>query len=163
MGHSWNLSVRVSNMPILSPVYSANQKRSCASIRPRRGDDLSVGTFQNLASPVLASIPMMYEPPISGAYGFPLELTTVRSTYWRWGPGGMFGDFSHAYVASTFMVFGSIRVQPAQILPSGPSAMNCVPTPSMVLTSSVFGLNFVTTRAALAIRRGNQMLSSRST
>src|SRR3984893_11119202 len=163
MGHSWNFSVRVSNMPILSPVYSANQKRSCASIRPRRGDDLGVGTCQNLASPVMASMPMMYEPPISGAYGLPLELTTVRSTYWRCGPGGMFGDFSQPYVASTFIVFGLMRVQPAPILRSGPSAMNCVPTPSIVLNSSVFGLNLVSTIAALAILRGNQMLSSRST
>src|ERR1700719_4084776 len=161
MGHSWNFSVRVSNIPILSPVYSANQKRSCASIRPRRGDDRGVGTCQNFASPVLASMPMMYEPPISGAYGLPLEVTTVRSTYGRCGPGGMLGDVSQPYVASTFMVFGSIRVQPAQILPLGPSAMNCVPAPSMVLTSSVFGLYFVTTIPALAIRRGNQMLSSR--
>src|SRR6478735_6755276 len=121
-------------------------------MRPRRGEDFGVGTCQNFVSLVLESTPIMYEPPISGAYGSPFELTTVRSTYWRCGPGGRFGDFSQpAYEASTFTVFGSIRDQPAQILPSGPIAMNCKPPPSIVFTSCVFGLYFVTTTPALAI------------
>src|SRR6202043_234872 len=90
VGHSWNFSVRVSNMPILSPVYSANQKRSCASIRLRRGDELGVGTGQNFATCVTASMPMISEPRKSGAHGLPLESTMVRSTYIPCGPGGRF-------------------------------------------------------------------------
>ena len=65
----------MSNMPILSPVYSANQRRSCASIRLRRGDELGVGTGQNFSTFVMASMPMMPEPRKSGAHGLPLEST----------------------------------------------------------------------------------------
>src|SRR5213080_1670113 len=111
-------------MPILSPVYSANQRRSCPSIRLRRGEELGVGTGQNLATFVIASMPMMCEPRKSGAYGLPLESTTVRSTYMPCGPGGRFGESFHVYVPSTFIVFGSIRDRPAQIFPSGPIARN---------------------------------------
>ena len=123
-------SVRVSNMPILSPVYSANQKRSCASIRLRRGDELGVGTGQNLATFVTASMPMMCEPRKSGAYGLPLEsidgeidVQAVRSR----AAGSV--SPSRCRSPSTFMVFGSIRFNPAQIFPSGPIARNWPPAP----------------------------------
>src|SRR5712691_8022528 len=145
-------------MPILSPVYSANQKRSCASIRLRRGDELGVGTGQNLTTFVTASMPMICEPRKSGGHGLPLESTMVRSTYKPCGPGGRFGETIQLYVPSTFLVFGSIRDKPAQIFPSGPIARNCPPTPSIVLTSSVFGLNFVIAMPGPGMRRGNQML-----
>src|SRR5437016_4332567 len=42
-GHSWKRSAFVSNTAILLPRYSANHRRSCASICPRRGAERVVG------------------------------------------------------------------------------------------------------------------------
>src|SRR6266850_2497606 len=43
VGHSLNVSALVSNIPMRLPRYSPNQRRSCASIMPRRGADPAVG------------------------------------------------------------------------------------------------------------------------
>src|SRR5262245_57876210 len=56
-GYSVILPVRVSTTAMRSPVFSANQKRSWSSIRPRRGFEFRVGSSYHLTAPVLWSTP----------------------------------------------------------------------------------------------------------
>src|SRR5712691_9046213 len=105
-GKSCICSVRVSNIPIRSPKYSANQNRSCRSIRPRRGMALGVSVGQYLTFPVSASTRRMDEAGKSVPYGVPVESTTIWYTKCRAADDSL-GVASKC--RSTIMVFGSTR------------------------------------------------------
>src|SRR6266404_6285869 len=55
-GHSLICSVFGSNIPILLPRYSPNQRRSCESTEPLRGREFGVGVCHILIFPVFASM-----------------------------------------------------------------------------------------------------------
>src|SRR5262245_33160525 len=77
--HSLNVWVLVSNMPILSALFSPNQSRSSESIMPRRGPEPLVGVLNLVISPVFASIrPTSSEP--SGRYQ-PLFILSGTMSY----------------------------------------------------------------------------------
>src|SRR5262245_20552504 len=63
--HSVNFSLLVSSMATLSPRYSANHRRSCASMWPRRGWESRVGVGSSLILPVWASTRPMFSLPKS--------------------------------------------------------------------------------------------------